>query len=225
MPRLPEENRPTELHRLNVACLAPTPPAPMPETPVDQVQIDREDDLGLELDAVTREADRCFNCGCVAVSPSDIGPVLIALDARVRTNRRTINIGDFFTARSGRSTVLEPDEMVVEIEIPTPKPGRYQAFRKFRLRKSIDFPIAGVAVTYDLVDGRAENSRIVLGAAGPVPLRAPSAEAILNGRTPDEKNAAAAAQAAVDGALALERNAFKIQIFETLVRRAILGKT
>ena len=220
----PEDSLPAELHRLNTECLAPTPPVPMPETPVDQIRIDQEDALGLDLNAVSQEADRCFNCGCVAVSPSDIGLALMALDARVRTDRRTIDISDFFTARTGRSTVLEPDEMVLEIELPTPKPGRYQAFRKFRLRKSIDFPIAGVAVTYDLVDGRAEDSRVVLGAAGPVPLRAPAAEAILNGRPPDQNNAAAAAQAAVDGALALECNAFKIQVFETLVKRAILGK-
>ena len=220
-----EKHGPLELHRLNTACLAPTPAARMPETPEDQVRLDREDALGLDVKAVLKEADRCFNCGCVAVSPSDIGLALTALDARVRTNRRVIDINDFFTARTGRSTVLETDEMVLEIEIPTPKPNRYQAFRKFRLRKSIDFPIAGVAVTYDLADGRAENSRIVLGAAGPVPLRMQAAEAILNGRAPDGENAATVAREVVSGALALEHNGFKIQIFETLVRRAILGTT
>ena len=61
---------------MNTDCMTPTPAARMPEIPEDQVRIDREDALGLDMEAVLKEADRCFNCGCVAVSPSDIGLAL-----------------------------------------------------------------------------------------------------------------------------------------------------
>ncbi|MEW5724760.1 MAG: FAD binding domain-containing protein [Thermodesulfobacteriota bacterium] len=211
------------LKSLNTARLEPTPAAPLPEQPVGRRRLETEDALGYSREAALSEADRCFNCGCVAVSPSDIGLALTALDAQIRTTKRTIPAGDFFTARVGRSTVIEDDELVLEILVPAPRPGQYQAFKKFRLRKAIDFPIAGVAVVYGLEDGRAVDARIVLGAAAPAPLRAVAAEAVLNGRVPDEATAAAAARAAVEGTMALGCNAFKVQIFQALVKRAIIG--
>ena len=71
-------------------------------------------------------------------------------------------------------------------------------------------------------DGACKSAAIILGAAAPAPHRAKAAEAMLVGRRIDQDTAARAAQAALDGATPLSKNAYKLPLFETLVRRAIL---
>ncbi len=72
--------------------------------------------------------------GCYAVHPSDTVPALIALNSRVRTTKRTIPAEDFFRVSVTGTTILEKDEIVLEIDIPTPAPGTGSAFSKFALR-------------------------------------------------------------------------------------------
>src|SRR5574340_1230301 len=82
-----------------------------------------EDTRTLDPAEVDYEANRCFNCGCVAVSPSDVAPALIALDASIKTTRRLLRAEDFFSARVGGSTALDPCELVQEVILP-PLPER-----------------------------------------------------------------------------------------------------
>jgi CO/xanthine dehydrogenase FAD-binding subunit len=88
----------------------------MPKRPIADRSIDIEDALGLSLGETEGEADRCFNCGCVSVHPSDKGVVLVALGAQVKIagprGTKTIPIEKFFS--SLRNT-LEADEVVTEI--------------------------------------------------------------------------------------------------------------
>jgi xanthine dehydrogenase YagS FAD-binding subunit len=91
-------------------------------------------------------------------------------------------------------------------------------------KESFDWPLADVAVVLGLdQDGSCQRASIVLGAAAPMPHRAITAEAALTGKQIDESAAAAAAHAALDGATPLSGNAYKLPLFETLVRRAILA--
>ena len=83
---------------------------------------------------------------CIAVNPSDTAPALIALDAKVITDRRTIEAEKFFDVKQPGNTVLEKDEIITEIQIPEPPKGAKSAFIKFAFRKSIDFPIVNCAV-------------------------------------------------------------------------------
>ena len=148
--------------------------------------IDRPDfPEGLTADELDAEADRCFNCGCVAVTPSDIAPALVALEAEVVSTRRVIPAAEFFAARAGSSTVLARDELVTEIRVPAPRPDRRAVYQKFRLRKAIDFPILGVACALDVSDGVVRDARLVFGAAAPFPVRARAAEAFLEGKVLD----------------------------------------
>jgi xanthine dehydrogenase YagS FAD-binding subunit len=160
--------------------------------------------------------------GCIAVNPSDTAPALIALDAKVVTDRRTIEAEKFFDVKYPGNTVLEADEIIREIQIPEPPEGSKSAFIKFAFRKSIDFPIVNCAV---LVGG--ENSRISLNAVGPTPVRATKAEEVISGKnikSISEKDAEAAGEAAVSNAKPLFKAAkFKVQISKTLVKRAILS--
>jgi xanthine dehydrogenase YagS FAD-binding subunit len=90
-------------------------------------------------------------------------------------------------------------------------------------KDSFDWPLADVAVTLDVgADGTCKSAAIILGAAAPVPHRARAAEAVLVGQRINQDTAARAAQAALIGATPLSKNAYKLPLFETLVRRAIL---
>jgi xanthine dehydrogenase YagS FAD-binding subunit len=91
-------------------------------------------------------------------------------------------------------------------------------------KDSFDWPIADVAVALNLTpNGTCQNASIVLGAAAPVPHRAKAAEAALSGRQVNGETARVAGHAAIVGAAPLTRNAYKLPIFETLVRRAVLA--
>lgn len=168
------------------------------------------------------EAKRCFNCGCVAINSSDLAPALMALSATIETTRRKLAVEDFFTAAIGSTTILDPDELITQIHIPPGAANCPQAYLKFRLRRAIDFPIAGVAVWLRMDKDRVAEARIVLGAGAPVPIRARKAEEVLLGRILDEGVCALACDAAVVNALPLSHNRYKIDIFKALVKRALL---
>ncbi len=156
--------------------------------------------------------------GCLAVHPSDTAPALIALNAKVVTDRRTIEAENFFHVHHPGNTVLEQNEIIKEIHIPEPPKGYKSAFIKFAFRKAIDFPIVNCAV---MVGG--DKPRICLNAVAPKPYRATKAEAAIAGKRINEKNATAAGEAAVAKAMSFPKAAqFKKQVAKTLVKRAIL---
>ncbi len=211
------------LEKCNSAYLQRTSRVDVPELPISERSIDIEDVRGLGLSEIEMEAKRCFNCGCVAVSPSDIAPALIALAARIKTTKRIVEAEKFFTARPMKSTTLDPDELVTEIQIPAPEPGSEQSFLKFRIRNSIDFPIVSVASVFSMNSDKVNDARMVLGAVAPVPLRVREAEDFLKGRAPCEEVAEAAGVIAVKEANPLVKNEYKVQITKALVRRAVLA--
>lgn len=155
---------------------------------------------------------------CIAVNPSDTAPALIALDAKVVTDRRTIEAEDFFDVKQPANTILEANEIIREIQIPEPEKGARSAFMKFAVRKSIDFPIVNCAV---MVGGK--NPRICLNAVAPKPYRAIKAEQAIAGKKIDEKSAEAAGEAAVADARPMKASKFKVQIARTLVKRTLLS--
>ena len=195
-----------------------------PKLPLSQISIDTEDIMSLSLSAVETEANRCFNCGCDGVNPSDIAAALVALNAKIVTSKRIIIADEFWAADKGvKSTVLESDEIVTEIQIPKPLAGVKTAFIKFALRKSIDFPIVNCAAAIESEEGVVRSARICLNAVYSTPYRVTEAEDTIKGKPIDEVNAEAAGAAAVSDAVALPYNKFKIQIAKTMVKRVILA--
>lgn len=185
--------------------------------------IDAEDMPGITMDEAEKEAQRCFNCGCLAVAPSDIATALVALDAVIITTKRSVPAQAFFTATATASTSLDTDELIKEIQVPKPPVNGVQRYEKFTLRKPIDFAIVSVASVVSASNGICKDARIVLGAVAPVPLRAKSAEDFLKGKTLDEDTAAQAGKLALEGALPLTQNAYKLRIAKTLVKRSLLS--
>ncbi len=206
-------------------CLEQSSRVLPPELSVEErvKSLDIEESATLDLDAVRDEAHRCFNCGCVAVSPSDLAAALVALDARIKTTTRTIFAEDFFAVGVNRSTVLAPDEVVLEVQVPALPAGAKSVYTKFALRKSIDFPIVNVAAVITNEKGVVKSARICLNSVYATPLRVTAAEEALVGKAIDETTAEQAAEAALADSFALRKNSYKVQIAKTLVKRAILA--
>jgi NADPH-dependent glutamate synthase beta subunit-like oxidoreductase/CO/xanthine dehydrogenase FAD-binding subunit len=220
----PEPIRPNHVPLvINQAALPTSQRAHPPRLPVDQRTLVAEDCGALSADAMACEATRCANCGCVAVSASDLAPALIALRAKVKTTRRRLPAENFFTAAESKTTVLEPGELIKEIEIPAPRPGSHQAYHKFRIRNAIDFPIVSLAFCAQMRKGKFHHARVVLGAVAPVPLAAHEVEALLEGQAPSEALAQEAASLAVNKVQPLARNRPKVEVVKALVRKAILN--
>jgi NADPH-dependent glutamate synthase beta subunit-like oxidoreductase/CO/xanthine dehydrogenase FAD-binding subunit len=209
----------------HASCMQPSGRVEVPELSLSERvrSLTAEETGTLEPGAVKSEADRCFNCGCVAVNSSDLAPALVALGAQIKTSRRMIDAEDFFSAAVNSSTVLEAGEMVVEVQVPEPATGARSAFLKFAMRKSIDFPVVNCAAAL-VVDGAVVTSaRICLNSVYGIPVRVSAAERYLAGKKIDQAAAEAAADAAIEGAIALLNNRYKIQIARTLVKRTILA--
>jgi xanthine dehydrogenase YagS FAD-binding subunit len=161
--------------------------------------------------------------GCYAVNPSDTAPALIALGAKIKTSKRTINAEDFFEVEVMKTTVLDTDEIVTEIQVPTPAPDTRSAFTKFALRKTIDFPIVNCAAMVTTSEGQVRAARICLNAVYVKPYRAMKAEEEMAGKAINEANAEAAGSASVSDAKPLTHNTYMVQIAKIMVKRAILA--
>ena len=211
--------------KFNYSCIEITKRVTAAELPESEriKSLDIEDVSGLEVSAVETEANRCFNCGCVAVNPSDMAPALIALTATIKTTKRVIEAEKFFTVEGDKTTVLDDDEIVVEIEVPALSSGTKCKFIKNAIRKSIDFPLVNCAAAVESEKGVVKSARICLNSVYTQPYRVTKAEKYIQGKSIDVSTAEAAANEIVADTLPLLNNNYKIQIAKTLVKRAILA--
>lgn len=124
---------------------------------------------------------------CNASPSADAVPPLICLMARAEivgsAGARTVDVETLF-AGPGR-TSLAVDDIVVALNLPKPQPGSTSVYMRFTPRREMDIAVAGVGVALG-VDGNNAivGARLALASVGPTPLRAPEAEAHLNGRAP-----------------------------------------
>ena len=139
--------------------------------------------------------------------------------------KRTVSAEDFFAAGLNRTTVLEPDEIVREIAIPSiPSREHRQDYLKFRIRNSIDFPIVGLAFLLNTRNNIIKDARIALNAVAPIPRRLKAVEAFLKGRPINEATAQTAGELAVKDAAPLQKNRYKLQVVKALLKKAILAE-
>ena len=171
------------------------------------------------------EAEQCWNCGCLAVSPSDLGGALLALGGRVITTKRSIPADGLFKAGVLRSTVLDHDELILEIVIPPQQDGAVQCYRKYRARNSVDFPIVSLSSVISVSGGMITAAKLVLGACAPEPMRLFEVERMLLGREPSEELSLKAAALVREKGLPLSENAYKLRIAAAYVRRTVMQLT
>jgi len=162
---------------------------------------------------------------CHADPVGDLGPVVTALDAKVRAvssrGKRELSIDEFFVDIF--TTSLEPDEILYEVEIPCLPPFSAGAYRKETVTAG-DYAIASVAAVVALEeDGkRMKQARLVLGAVGNRPIRARKAEEALTGAEVSEEVIERAAATASEEADPLEDVQGSIEYKRRLVK--ILAK-
>ena len=125
---------------------------------------------------------------------------LIALDASVRLRssggERSVRVDEFFT--DYYETALQPGEVLTDIVLPLPPAGSGSAFLKFLPRTADDYATVAAAASLRLDNGVCRDVRLALGSAGPTPVRARAAEAILEGQAPNDSTLRAAAAAVKD---------------------------
>jgi xanthine dehydrogenase YagS FAD-binding subunit len=180
--------------------------------------------------AINRE-HAIFNADrCVAVSPSDTAPALIALDAKMVIKRqggeRVLDAQDYFVGPAydiTRLTALQPGEILTAIRIPSAWAGAEFYFEKVRDRQVWDFPLVNVASAMKVSGGTIQALRIAVGAVAATPVRLTAVEAAVTGKPRTQDTASMAGQLAVVGAQPLQHNGYKVPLMRNLVMRAIRG--
>jgi len=195
-----------------------------------------------EIHCWLKEGKRCFaraglnrhhaifgKSPCAAVNPSDLAPALIALDARVRVTSlqgtRELPVESHYKLpenRRRRQTVLNKDEVVVDIRIPVRSEAFTGLFIKMMDRETWSFALVSVATGIEWEENHVKQARIVLGGVAGSPWRVIEAEKHLTGRRMDGALAAEAGELAVSGAAPLDWNAYKIPMAKNLVKQALL---
>ncbi len=165
---------------------------------------------------------------CVAVSPSDMGTVSVALDARMvirgLDGERVVPAEEFFIGPSAnitRMTVLQPGEILTAIRYPAEWAGAKFYFEKVTDRNTWDFALVSIAAAMFVDGGTIRKVRMASGAVECVPRRLNEVEQAILGSPHNEETANRAAQVAARGATTLNFNRFKVPLMENLVRRSI----
>jgi len=171
------------------------------------------------------EADRC-----VAVSPSDTAPALIALDAKfvIRNSKgeRVVDAESFFVSPKvdiKRMTVLQPGDILTTIRIPATWAGARFYFEKVADRDAWDFALVNVASAMIVEGGSIKQARIVVGGVAARPWRLKPVEDSLRGERVSEESAELAGQTAIWGAKPLNYNHYKVLLMRNLVKRSVRG--
>ena len=180
--------------------------------------------------AMNREHCIIGSSRCVAVSPSDSAPALIALDAQFviqgRGGERVVDAEDFFMRPSvdiERMTILEPGELLTAIRLPSTWAGATFYFEKVEDRKAWDFALMTVASAMRINGGVIEEVRMAVNGAAPYPIRLADSERVVRGQAPSDALGIEAGEVAVQDAQPLRHNEFKVPLMKNLIRRAVRG--
>ena len=169
---------------------------------------------------------------CIAVSPSDTAPALVALDAKMVVlgpkGERVVGAEDFFIGPNvdiTRMTSLEKGDVLTAIRLPAEWSGARFYFEKVADRNTWDFPLVNIAAAMH-VSGtsgseKIDKIRIAAGAVQCVPRRLTAVEQVVAGQPKTADTAALAGRSAVNGATPRNFNHFKIPLLQNLVTRAI----
>jgi xanthine dehydrogenase YagS FAD-binding subunit len=167
---------------------------------------------------------------CVAVNPSDSAPALIALDAKfvMRTPKgeRIVDAEDYFIGPQidiTRLHILKPGDLLTAIRIPSTWAGSRFYFEKIRDRNVWDFPLLNVASAMRVSGNTIETIRLAVNGAAARPLRLKAVEDAVRGKPATAATGEMAGKLAVQGAVPLQFNAYKIPLMRNLVKRAIGG--
>ena len=166
---------------------------------------------------------------CIATHPSDVAVVLVAFDAAVNLvgpgGERWLLVDDFFLLPGDTPEVehaIGPGELIVGIDVPGAPIAARSVYLKFRDRQSYEFALVSVVAAIAVCDGVVADVRLALGGVGTKPWRARRAEAALVGGPANEALFRSAAALELEGAVAREHNAFKVELVQRAIVRGLV---
>lgn len=170
------------------------------------------------------------NGTCASVHSSSVSTALMAFNAKVQITssdgkETEVGMEEFFVhpeVNSKNETILKPGDLITGVVVPPASAGTKSYYIKYGVRESHDWAMADVAVVAEMSGGKCRNAEVVLGAAAPVPVKSAGAAKKLIGKSINESVAKSAGKASMKGATPLAGNSYKIPVFETIVKRAIL---
>ena len=169
---------------------------------------------------------------CWAAFSGDTAPALLCLDAELEIvgpiGVRREPISDFYTNAGDAHIRLDPNEMLTRIFLPESSSGWKGKYLKLRVRGSIDYPLAGVAVALKQKDGGpAETGRVAITAVNPAPILVKGADHALAGKQIDEHVAAVVGELAARTAKPLTTSAltpeYRREMVRVFTKRAVLA--
>lgn len=168
---------------------------------------------------------------CWAAFSGDTPPALLCLGAELEiagpTGLRRVALKDFYTKVGDARMKLERNEMVTRVFLPEDSSGWKGSYLKLRIRGSIDYPLAGVAVALKKNGGPVEAARVAVTAVNPAPLLVTGAENALVGKQIDEHVATVVGELAAKMAKPLTTSAltpeYRREIVKVYAKRAVMA--
>jgi xanthine dehydrogenase YagS FAD-binding subunit len=165
---------------------------------------------------------------CIALHASDLCVPLVALDTLVDIQgvdgSRSVPLTQFYVLPGRRpdiENVLRHGDLITGIRIPLLPVGTRSGYVKVRDRASYEFALTSAAAALSIADGTIVRARLALGGVGTVPWRALEAERLLRGAPATGRTFQAAAQAALGDPFTVAGTAFKVELAERTIVRAL----
>ena len=140
---------------------------------------------------------------------------------------RRVALKNFYTNEGDARMKLEKNELVTRVFLPRAAAGHRGAYRKLRVRGSIDYPLAGVAVSFRTHNGHVDEAQVAITAVNPAPFLVPDAHKLLNGNHLDDSLAAIAGDFAANVSRPLTTSAltpeYRREMVKVLTKRALLS--
>lgn len=183
---------------------------------------------------IKKDGDLCHvapgGSKCWAVFSGDTPPALLCLNAEIEiasaSGTRRIPLGEFYTGQGDNYRRLKANELITKVILPRSSADCRGVYRKLRVRGSIDYPLAGVAVTVSRSNGHIRDVRIGLTAVNPAPVLVPGLEFLLKDGRIDESKAEYAGELAARTAKPLTTSAltpeYRREMIRVFAKRALL---
>jgi 4-hydroxybenzoyl-CoA reductase subunit beta len=183
---------------------------------------------------IKKDGDLCHvapgGTKCWAAFSGDTPAALLCLNAEIEiasaSATRRIPLHDFYTGEGDNHRKLQPNELVTRIILPRSSAGYRGAYRKLRIRGSIDYPLAGVAIALKGSNGHVEDLRIAITAVNPAPLLVKGIDAVTSGRAMTQTIAESVAELAARTAKPLTTSAltpeYRREMIRVFTKRALL---
>ena len=184
---------------------------------------------------IKKDGDLCHvapgGTKCWATFSGDTPPALLCLEAEVEiasaSGTRRMPLAEFYTGEGDAYRKLRPDELLTRVFLPESSADYRGVYRKLRVRRSIDYPLAGVAVVMKRSNGHIADARLAITAVNPAPLLVKAARELLTGKKMDESLAAAAGDLAAKLARPLTTSAltpeYRREMIRVFTKRAVLA--